>query len=409
MVGSAASKPHRLSITPGAVLDQNYVLPNADSGVGIQEYELAQTFTAGITGSLTDVTVLLTDCGFRGTGESFSFSAYIAPTDPSGAPLYGTRLASTTLSFPWEGDRCISRNLDISFSPAPAVVAGRLYAIVLLGPASGTHPLGRGFGWYGHVAQRSTGSYQRGRAWWYAGLPTQDFFFRTWVRPTAPRDPRCRPYIVLSTRGSGDPGGPGAPGMRLTNALRARLGAGSVFLLANPYPASGSFALVGGYLRLPGAYHNSVVAGRTWLRRQLTELRQACGTSSRLILTGYSQGAQVTGDVVQEPGLISGPLRSMMLGVVLFGDPYFNGRDTRAGRGGFRPGLAGALGRRPTFGDQHFTGGRAVISYCHANDPVCQQMTAAEALYYRLSRHNNYDQLGEPQAAANRLADLATR
>jgi hypothetical protein len=93
-----------------------------------------------------------------------------------------------------------------------------------------------------------------------------------------------------------------------------------------------------------------------------------------------------------------------LVGAVLFGDPYFNNHDTTADRGTYQKGLSGNLGIRPVF-----SGAKRghVISYCHEHDPVCQgPLSYIELARYRFSRHNNYDDLGEPEEAARYFAKL---
>lgn len=217
----------------------------------------------------------------------------------------------------------------------------------------------------------------------------------------------CPKYVVLASRGSGEENLQSVPGSQLVAALRANLGGtANVKVIPNPYPAVGALSsMIGGYLKLPAGYHDSVVAGKTWLRVQLRDWASRCGSGTRLVLTGYSQGAQVTGDVVQESGLITGTLKKMLLGVVLFGDPYFNGSDAGANRGDYQRGLNGVLTGlrpRPKFGSQ-----LTVLSYCHRHDTICQVTDLIDFGKYRFTRHSNYGALGEPQDAAGVLAESA--
>src|SRR5262249_39597566 len=119
-----------------------------------------------------------------------------------------------------------------------------------------------------------------------------------------------------------------------------------------------------------------------------------CGSSTSILLTGYSQGAQVTADVVQA---ISPPL---VLGVALFGDPYFNSAD-KVDRGGFQAGRNGFLGKRHLFSTQWQS---RMLSYCHLHDPVCQG--PLHNVGYLFSRHKTYDKLGEPEKAAQYFFNL---
>jgi hypothetical protein len=100
-----------------------------------------------------------------------------------------------------------------------------------------------------------------------------------------------------------------------------------------------------------------------------------------LILLGYSQGAQVTGNVYQrlKPGE-----RRRIAAVVLWGDPRFNPLDLKANRED-HPGV-GLLGPRSRFPDPG-----KVFSYCNTHDPICQEpLSKAEYLHYRLKEHSLY-------------------
>jgi hypothetical protein len=72
-----------------------------------------------------------------------------------------------------------------------------------------------------------------------------------------------------------------------------------------------------------GNYTRSVRAGRTALTSYITQfINGPCGGTVYLYLVGYSQGAQVVGDVYQN--LTSGQ-RSRVAGVTLIADPKFDG------------------------------------------------------------------------------------
>lgn len=177
-----------------------------------------------------------------------------------------------------------------------------------------------------------------------------------------------------------------------------------------------------------GAYHDSVERGKSELRDRIDEVVATCGPQTRIILSGYSQGAQVAADVYQA---MDGDAKGHQIyAMVLFGDPYFNG--SSQGRGASKGdrrhlnGVHGGLGRRPGYGRYR----RWVRSYCHRRDPVCQAhrplgipssttlklwvtRTTARVLAGRLSlADHKYHETGEPQDAgrwlASRLsADLA--
>jgi hypothetical protein len=212
----------------------------------------------------------------------------------------------------------------------------------------------------------------------------------------------CAPYMVIDSRGSGEPYPTiSPPGKAFANELRNRHRSARVAVLSNPYPAVGLWGSVGQLVNLIGAglgigplgaYHGSVVNGERWLSATIRSESSAC-PSTKLLLAGYSQGAQVTGDVYQRS--VSSSARTHILAVLLFGDPYFNPSDWRADHGSYSHGRAGVLGARPTFAGDH-----RVQSFCHLYDPVCQRPNIVEITLHGLSQHENYPPDGA--AAARR-------
>jgi len=281
---------------------------------------------------------------------------------------------------------------------APATIAGEE------GRALRGRGVGRALG--RRPRRQGEGAWRRGRS----GYVALALSLLTLLAAGASRPPAgqaggasgCADYVVIDSRGSGAPRGLSGPGLAFYKAFRAEIlrrdGRAVVRSQQNPYPAWGSIpSFVAALANLPLRYHRSVSEGKRELRAIIGSLLadEDC-PDTRLILTGYSQGAQVAGDVAQER-----PSRRI-IGVVLFGDPHFNSRDAGAARGDFERGLDGALGTRPVFAG--WLRGRA-LSYCHKHDPVCQgPLSYYELARYRFSRHTNYDKLGEPEEAAKFLA-----
>jgi hypothetical protein len=184
----------------------------------------------------------------------------------------------------------------------------------------------------------------------------------------------CPAFGVVDSRGSGEPEGTlSPPATAVLAALRARHRDKRIADFWNPYPAVGLTdspvewlnALGAGlHIGALGAYHGSVVDGEHWLRDFIRRELHTC-PAIELILIGYSQGAQVTGDVYQRD--VPQAQKRHISSVLLFGDPYFNPGDRSADRGGYERPRSGALGSRPTFPAD----GRA-RSFCHRDDPVCQ-------------------------------------
>jgi hypothetical protein len=219
-------------------------------------------------------------------------------------------------------------------------------------------------------------------------------------------DGGCSPYMVIDSRGSGEsPGSISPPGAAFATELRLRHPGYRVDVVANPYPAVGLWGSVGDIINLVGAgihigplgaYHASVVDGENWLSADISSEVQRC-PETRIFLTGYSQGAQVTGDVFQRD--VDAKEWWDIAGVVLFGDPYFNARDASADHGTYAQGIHGILGTRPPFAGDPEGGDERVESYCHAHDPVCQQPpNISTARAYGMTQHDNYGPAGTAAA-----------
>jgi hypothetical protein len=131
-------------------------------------------------------------------------------------------------------------------------------------------------------------------------------------------------------------------------------------------------AIVVGYggITYPWKYKKSVASGTTALTTYITNyLKGPCGKTTYLYLAGYSQGAQVVGDVFQ--ALTSGA-RARIAGTVMMADPRFNG--LQAGQidvGTFshnRDGVDTYFGVAST---RVLSSTARVRSYCTAYDPIC--------------------------------------
>lgn len=222
--------------------------------------------------------------------------------------------------------------------------------------------------------------------------------------------PSCPRVIVFGSRGSGEgvPGDFGPASWGVASTIRDGLGASNVELRGNPYAGVGLkknpwqwLNAVGSVTKVArvGAYHDSVVGGKNWLRQQISSTVSTCGDRTWMVLVGYSQGAQVSADIYQELPVSQ---RRRVAGMILFGDPYFFG-ESPGGRGGHSWHHDGLLGTRAKYSE---TDGRdSVRSYCHIKDPVCQGDNGASATSrmalrkLSLSAHTNYDRTGEPQDA----------
>jgi hypothetical protein len=129
VVGSATPQADRSLAAPNAVLDQSnpkrsppcrYIGWTPDSA---NEW-VAETFTAGVSGKLTDAVLWL-----RTSNPQISVA--ITRVDATGRPDVASSLASTTLSV--DGSTA-ARAVGVSFPTPAAVEAGKQYALVLYAP-----------------------------------------------------------------------------------------------------------------------------------------------------------------------------------------------------------------------------------------------------------------------------------
>lgn len=168
--------------------------------------------------------------------------------------------------------------------------------------------------------------------------------------------------------------GMGKPGAAFAVALANKLPRGTVTFDPVIYPAIG---LLGNWRKIInavgagtkigflGAYNGSVNDGKRSLRQVIEDEAKLCA-KVKLVLVGYSQGAQAVADVYQRD--LSPSQRSRIAGVVIFGDPYFNPADSTPDVGSYDPNRHGALGKRAPYPSSD----TPIFSICHLDDPICQ-------------------------------------
>jgi Cutinase len=190
--------------------------------------------------------------------------------------------------------------------------------------------------------------------------------------------------------------------------------------LANPYPAvaispGGANAdgwmwnLAGLVAKLPlGDYDASAAVGVADVLAATRQVISAC-PDTRVLLAGYSQGAQVSGDAYQ---LLTPAERAHVLGLFLLSDPHRNASDLAADAGSASEGPARA-GARPLF---PVAVPEQVRSYCQAGDPVCDGPFHLNGWHLTLNdhpaKHLNYVTAKTggttyPEQAADYFAGLA--
>ena len=164
----------------------------------------------------------------------------------------------------------------------------------------------------------------------------------------------CQRALFVAARGSGesatDQMGMGGTLYRLYGQLRT---GGAVTGFGFPFAAqvSGQDAVRDASARLA----------------DLVRQRASRCPGERLLLAGFSMGAEIVGDALQSHGLDH--LGDHPAAAVLLADPRFNPRDRVTAAGTFDPGYAGSSPLRPPYPPALAP---RVRSYCRHGDDVCQ-------------------------------------
>ena len=176
--------------------------------------------------------------------------------------------------------------------------------------------------------------------------------------PTSP----CATVHVIAARGSTEPAGTGVIGSLVTD-IQSGVSA-TVSMQAVNYPA----------LLFP--YDQSSTAGDTAVKQELTAEVQQC-PSQRIVLVGYSQGAQIIGDAIAGGGGVSGlgpasapvssSIASHVVAMIQYGDPRHMPNLS------FDKGTAvNVTGLFPRLANQSLVPFAGIIqSYCDTGDPFC--------------------------------------
>ena len=196
IVASGASATASTLAAPNAVLDQsNPARPSVCRYVGwvpdsANEW-VAETFTAGVSGSLTDVVLWLRVSNPQNT-------VAIVPVDAGGRPDVTRTLASATLAV--EGSTTF-KAVGLSFPTPARVEAGKQYGLVLYAPVRDA------WAWQADLGSSladpggkpcGDGAYAGGRLWLSSVDPfgpNADFFFQTYVVPAR--------HVTVQKAGSG--------------------------------------------------------------------------------------------------------------------------------------------------------------------------------------------------------------
>ena len=227
--------------------------------------------------------------------------------------------------------------------------------------------------------------------------------------PPSPPAPSCPGFVIFDSRGSGEAKDHVShPARKFKRGFEARLRAlhapGATAIKTNRYPAVGVWSWnplkvgerlngVGAILGIHklGAYRDSERKGETAVRSFVKgQVSSGCGhNGTKIILLGYSQGAQATGNAYEH---LSARERRHVAAVVMWGDPLYNHSNHPADRD--RRSKNGLLGTRRGLPD-----GFKVFSYCNKHDPICQwPLLPHQYAWYRGKEHSLYYKSKPPEA-----------
>lgn len=123
-------------------------------------------------------------------------------------------------------------------------------------------------------------------------------------------------------------------------------------------------------------YRSSVEAGKVALTTTVHKFLYGGCRRSKILLVGASQGAHVVADTFQ--ARLPAAERAHVIGVVLLGDPRFNGADLAPPDfGDYDPSLSGSYGQGGPVRTWKPEQAPLVRSYCAAGDPICGYTVAS--------------------------------
>jgi hypothetical protein len=197
--------------------------------------------------------------------------------------------------------------------------------------------------------------------------------------------PGCSGLLLIGVRGSGE-------NPTLDHALGSTIG-DLYHRLTTAHPSLHAAAYGLPYAAATTSSTTVIDASSRLVAIVVRRHRQCPG--EHLVIAGFSLGAEIIGDALQNP-ILAGGVPPFSAAVVL-ADPRFNPADTATAAGTFNPSLRNPAARAPY---PRQLAGR-IRAYCRDHDPICQPSDPAAAK----SEHGRY----VPQQTCQALAFIETR
>jgi hypothetical protein len=131
-------------------------------------------------------------------------------------------------------------------------------------------------------------------------------------------------------------------------------------------------------------YFPSVWEGDEHLEHRIKADASACG-GMKILVAGFSQGAHVVGDTIENLANKNDSSLSHVYGVALYGDPRFSKDDHATARGNYDPNHWGILTERGNYSSKI---NNRLGDWCRLKDAICQGFNAGSTAYHEYKGYN---------------------
>ena len=131
-------------------------------------------------------------------------------------------------------------------------------------------------------------------------------------------------------------------------------------------------------------YFPSVWEGDEHLEKRIKADAASCG-GMKILVAGFSQGAHVVGDTIENLTNKNDASLSHIYGVALYGDPRFNPSDRATARGNYNPEHWGILTERGAYSSKI---NNRLGDWCRLKDAICQGFNAGDTEHHE---YRNYE------------------
>jgi Cutinase len=131
-------------------------------------------------------------------------------------------------------------------------------------------------------------------------------------------------------------------------------------------------------------YYPSVWEGDEHLENRIKGDAASCA-GMKILVAGFSQGAHVVGDTIENLSNKNDSSLSHVYGVALYGDPRFNPSDKATARGNYNPEHWGILTERGAYSSKI---NNRLGDWCRREDAICQGFNAGNLEHHE---YKNYE------------------